>query len=304
MTSSDPVVADPERADQESAVRGTDHVLRAMTDDGAFRVVVARTTDTSQEALTTQKAFTSTGMVLSELITGAALLRETMAPTHRVQALLRAANNRGRLVADAHPDGGNRGLVSRAAGVPEVDPADGSLEVLRTLYNGELHRGVVHVPKEGSISQALMAYMASSEQVATMVAVACVIKDGRVSAAGGYMVQLLPEVGRGPLAIMTERLRDFERIDGADGVLAKLAAEPAPLLEELLYGMPYTRLGDSPLSYQCRCSAVRVMSALASLSKGDLTDLLREPVIEMSCDYCGKSYAVTPEHLKGMLEQS
>jgi molecular chaperone Hsp33 len=275
-----------------------------MTDDGAFRVVVARTTDTSQAALTAQKAFSSSGQRLSELITSAVLVRETMAPTHRVQVLLRTADNRGRLVADAHPDGGNRGLVSRSGGLAEVDPSDGMLEVLRTLYTGELHRGLVRVPVEGSISQALMSYMASSEQVATMLAVACEIDGDRVTAAGGYMVQLLPEVGRGPLAIMTERLRDFERIDGPDGILAKLAAEPAPLLEELLYGMPYTRLGDSPLSFQCRCSAVRVMSALASLSKGDLSELLREPIIEMSCDYCGKSYAVGPEQLKGMLEQS
>jgi len=294
----------PEANQPEHSPRGTDHVLRAMTDDGAFRVVVARTTDTSQAALEAQKAFSISGQVLSELITGTVLVRETMAPTHRVQALLRTADHRGRLVADAHPDGGNRGLVSRSGGLAEIDPSDGTLEVLRTLYTGELHRGVVPIPAHGSISQALMGYMASSEQVATMLAVACVIDGGRVTAAGGYMVQLLPEVGRGPLAIMTERLRDFERIDGPDGILAKLAAEPAPLLEELLYGMPYTQLGDSPLSFQCRCSAVRVMSALASLSKNDLNELVREPVIEMSCDYCGTSYAVTPEQLKGMFDPS
>lgn len=298
------MTSSPEAHEPTFAPRGTDHVLRAMTDDGAFRVVVARTTDTSQAALEAQKSFTVSGRVLSELITGTVLVRETMAPTHRVQALLRTADNRGRLVADAHPDGGNRGLITRSGGLAEIDPSDGALEVIRTLNSGELHRGVVRIPAQGSISQALMGYMASSEQVATMLAVACEIEGGRVTAAGGYMVQLLPEVGRGPLAIMTERLRDFERIDGPDGILAKLAAEPAPLLEELLYGMPYSRLGDSGLSYQCRCSALRVMSALASLSKSDLNDLVREPVIEMSCDYCGKSYAITPEHLKGMLEQS
>lgn len=290
--------------DPEPAARGTDHVLRAMTDDGAFRVVVARTTDTVQAVLGAQKAFSPSGPLLADLVTGAVLVRETMAPTHRVQALLRTADNRGRLVADAHPDGGNRGLMTRTGGLAEIDPSDGTLEVLRTLYTGELHRGVVPIPRASTISQALMAYMASSEQVATMVAVACVLDGERVTAAGGYMVQLLPEVGRAPLAIMTERLRDFERIDGPEGVLAKLGAEPAPLLDELLYGMPFTRLGDSPLSFQCRCSSVRVMSALASLSKDDLGELMREPIIEMSCDYCGKSYAVSPEQLKGMLDQS
>ncbi len=279
----------------------TDSVLRGMTDDGAFRVVVARTTETVQAALTAQSAIDATGRLLGELMTGAALVRETMAPTHRVQALLRSSDARGRLVADAHPDGSNRGLVTRSGGLLQIDARLGTLEVLRTLYNGELHRGVVRLSDAGTISEGLMAYMASSEQVASMLAVSCVIEDGRVRAAGGYMVQLLPEVDTAPLAIMTERLRDFENIDA---LIVQLDAQPAPLLEELLYGMPYTTVGASPLLFQCQCSAVRVMSALASITRNDLEELLREPIIEMSCDYCGRSYAVSPEQLKGMLDQS
>jgi molecular chaperone Hsp33 len=285
--------------------RPSDTVLRAMTDDGAFRVVIARMTDTAQAAIDAQSAhgaaFGVSERLLGELLTATVLVRETMAPTHRVQALLRSADNRGRLVADAHPDGGSRGLITRTGGIAEIDASLGTLEVLRTLNSGELHRGVVQIPSPGNISQALMAYMASSEQVASMVAVACVTEGRRVRAAAGYMVQLLPEVGRAPLAIMAERLRDFEVIDE---LVDKLDAQPEPLLDELLYGMPFTRLSESPLGFQCRCSAVRVMSALASLGKADLADLLKQPVIELSCDYCNRSYAVTPEQLKGMLDQS
>lgn len=288
-------------APETSAPQASDSVVRALTDDGAFRVVVACTTETTQAALTAQSCFDATGQLLGELITGAVLVRETMAPSHRVQALLRGQDARGRLIADAHPDGGSRGLATRGGGLAQIDPSHGTLEVLRTLYNGELHRGVVRIPENGSISQGLMAYMASSEQVASMVAVSCQLENGRVRAAGGYMVQLLPEVGTAPLAIMTERLRDFENIDS---LIVQLDAAPAPLLDELLYGMPFTKTSHSPLSFECQCSAVRVMTALASLARSDLEDLLREPVIEMSCDYCGRSYAVSPEQLKGMLAQS
>ena len=31
--------------------------------------------------------------------------------------------------------------------------------------------------------------------------------------AGGFVLQLLPEVGEGPLAVMTERMRDFEKME-------------------------------------------------------------------------------------------
>jgi molecular chaperone Hsp33 len=225
-----------------------------------------------------------------------------MAPKHRVQGLFRTRDRRGQLVADAHPDGGTRGLLSLGAGLSEISLVGGTLEMVRTLYTGELHRGLVRIPRDGGISQALMTYMARSEQVASMIAVACVMDGAQVRAAGGYIVQLLPEVDRGVLAVMTERLRDFERIDRA---LQDIDAAPGPLMDEILYGMPFTRLEESALSFKCRCDRVRVMSTLASLGRTEIGRLLEEgDVIELSCDYCNREYAVHPQELRGLLEQS
>jgi molecular chaperone Hsp33 len=281
-----------------------DSALRAMTNDGAFRVIVVRTTDTVRELLQAQRATGRVAERLGELATGAILVRETMAPDYRLQALWRAADRRTRLVADSHPDGGTRGLLQYPGGAPATPPTleGGTLEVVRTLYSGELHRGVVEVPAGGSMSEALMTYLQSSEQVASMVSVACVLDGEHVVAAGGYLVQLLPEVGRGPLAIMAERLRDFAQIGE---LLAKTDAAPHPLLDELLYGMEFTRLTESPLCWKCRCDTVRVMSSLASLPKADLTELIEAgKTIELACDFCGQNYNVSPSQLVGLLEQS
>jgi molecular chaperone Hsp33 len=279
-----------------------DSALRAMTDDGAFRVITTRMTDTVQAALSTQKAWGENGRFLGELLVGSVLVRETMAPTHRVQGMFRTRDRRGQLVADAHPDGGTRGLLARQGGLTDVSLDGGTLEMMRTLYTGEVHRGVVQLPQQAGLSEALMTYMADSEQVASMIAVACVLEGERVKAAGGYIVQLLPEVGRAPLAIMAERLRDFQRIDT---LLAAIDAAPEPLLDELLYGMPFTRLEQRPLSFKCRCDTVRVMSALASLSREELQALLSDArPIEMECDYCGRQYSVGPVELQGLLQQS
>ena len=69
----------------------TDSVLRAITDDGAFRVIVARTTDTVQHVLSAQGAQGNTGKNLGDLVTGAVLFRETMAPNLRVQGILKGS---------------------------------------------------------------------------------------------------------------------------------------------------------------------------------------------------------------------
>lgn len=285
-----------------------DSALRAMTDDGAFRVVVVRTTDTVRRMLELQGHRGQEAQFLGELITGAVMVRETMAPDYRLQALLRSHDNRHRLVADTHPDGGSRGLITRAGGgngrsQGTLEMRGSSLEIVRTLYSGDVHRGVVEVPESGGVSEALMAYLQSSEQVASMLAVACVLDDdNKVVASGGYLVQLLPEVGRGPLAIMAERLNDFRDIRE---LLTNLDAAPSPLLDEILYRMPFTRLHESGLSWKCRCSAVRVMSSLATLSRAELAELIADgKPIELSCDFCNQTYNISPNQLAGLLEQS
>ena len=285
------------------AKTGEDSVLRAMTDDGAFRVVTVRMTDTVSAAITAQHARGRGAQRFGELLVGSVLMRETMAPRYRLQALIHTREDRSRLVADAHPDGSTRGLVRRASEAElELELEGGSLEMLRTLYSGELHRGVVGIERNGNLSTALMTYMASSEQVDSMIAVGCILEGDQVRAAGGYIVQLLPEVGRGPLMIMTERLRDYQNVDA---LLVQLDADPGKLLDELLYAMPFTRLEQSPLRFSCHCSAVRVMSTLASLGRADLLELVQGGApIELGCDYCGKQYAVNPAELKGLLQQS
>ncbi len=285
-----------------SEPKSSDSALRAMTDDGAFRVVTVRTTDTVRRMLAAQSVWGPAAERLGELATGAILVRETMAPTHRLQGLLRTEDGKHRWVADSHPDGGTRGLLTRLDAEAAPSIAGGMLEVVRTLYNGELHRGVIEVPSSGDMSEALMAYLQSSEQVASMLSVACVLGDDHVVAAGGYLVQLLPEVGRGPLAIMAERLRDFQRIGE---LLAKTDAATSPLMDELLYGMPFTLLEEHPLEWKCRCSTVRVMSSLATLPRADLNELIDAgKPIEMSCDFCGEKYTVSPNQLMGLLDQS
>src|SRR5664279_373446 len=142
------------------------------------------------------------------------LFRETMAPNLRVQGIIKGSNGSGSLIADSHPSGQTRGLIQLKGGAKEITLGGGAvLQLMRTLPGGRINQGIVEVPKDGGISHAFMAYMQTSEQVVSMLAVGTLFDGDRVVSAGGYMVQLLPEAARGPIMIMTERLRDFESID-------------------------------------------------------------------------------------------
>ncbi len=279
-----------------------DSVLRAITDDGAFRVITARTSQTVSGAIAAQGATGSTARTFGELITGAILYRETMAPQLRVQGVLKGSGGTGSLVADSHPSGRTRGLVQLKGG-RELDLGNGAvIQMMRTLPSGRIAQGLVQLPSGGGISQALMEYMQTSEQVVSMVAVSTVAGGGGSFAAGGYMVQLLPEVGRGPLMVMTERLRDFESIDERVG---EPDFSPESLLEQLLDGMPFTRLEESAVGFECWCDELRVVAAIATLSKSDLEHLLADgEVLEIACEYCKREYRIPPARLRGLLERS
>ncbi len=280
-----------------------DLVVRAITADGAFRVIAVRTTQTAKDVAAAQKAEGPRARLLAEMLTAAVLVRETMAPDLRVQAILQGDDPKTRIVADSFPDGTTRGLVQLRNGM-DVSLGDRSvLQMMRTLHNGQIQQGVVSARASGGISAALMEYMQASEQVVSFAAVGAIGDDAGVTSAGGYIVQLLPEVGEGPLMVMTERLKDFPSIES---LLHAGEAEPERLLSEVLYGMPYDEVGRGELRFECRCSEERLLTTLMSLPRADIRELVTGvsagEALEIDCDYCQRHYRIAPERLRGVLD--
>jgi molecular chaperone Hsp33 len=279
-----------------------DSVFRAMTDDGTFRVVTAQTTQTVRGALAAQGATGDTAFHFANLLTGVVLLRLTMAPQLRVQAILRGSGSTGTLVADSHPTGRTRGLVTVKNAGEAVELGPGSLlRLMRTLHDGSLQEGIVEVPS-GGIAPALMTYLQVSEQVKTMIAVGAVVGDDGAISAGGYLVQILPEAQRGPMMVMTERLEDFRSIDDR---VARSDFSPAALMDDLLYAMPFTPLGETDIRFECWCSHLSVVAALSSLPRAEVQSMIDDgDVLEIRCDYCNAQYRVSPAELRGLLDAS
>lgn len=283
-----------------------DHAVTAVSNDGAFRVIVVRATETARGVIAAQDARGRTAEHLADLVTGTLLVRLTMAPGYRVQGIVRGADKKGLLVADSYPDGATRGLVRAEASAIEL--GEGALmQMMRSLPNGSTHQGVVEVSRQHGVSGALMNYMLESEQVTSAIGVGVVLNreagDAGLAIAAGYVVQLLPECTDPPLAIMYERLRtDFADLPA---VLTQHGGDPRTLLSEILYGMPYTETQEHDLVYRCSCSAERVLASLATVGPSDLEDMMRaaEPLF-ITCDYCNTPYEIAPESLRGLVTAS
>lgn len=295
---------DPPRGDGESDATDTrrDRVVRALTDDDTFRVMVAVTTKTVRGAIAAQRATGTSSHRFAELLTGAVLVRETMSPQYRVQCVMKGAGGKGTLVADAHPDGLTRGLVQLPQGVSDFVLGEGSSLLMMRAGARQGYRSVTEPPDGGGVSEALMGYLHASEQIVSVAAVGVHGDGGAVEHCGGYVVQLLPGAARGPLMVMTERLASMPPIGQ---LLSDVSGNADALLAELLHLMPHAKLGDSDVRHGCLCTDEAVLSSLATLPRTDLIELMEgDEVLELSCDYCATTYPIPVTRLSGLLDAS
>ena len=289
-------------AEQRDSEAPRDKILRAMTDDGAFRVMTIRSTDTARGAVEAQGVEGLPAAQLAEIVTSAVLVRETMAPGNRVQILLRDADE-DLIVGDAFPEGRTRGLVrvrDDALGV-RVDRG-GQLQVMRSLPRRAPHQGVVETGLIQGIDCALAEYFRQSEQVETMIAIACTLDGGSVRHAGGYVIQLLPEVSEPPLEAMRDRLAKFGDLATH---LDTVGDDPQQLMDILLEGEASTHLADSPVHFACGCGPEKALAAVAVLGIDEVREMhaAGEPV-GVNCDYCRTRYELSPSELEQIIRQA
>lgn len=286
----------------------SDRVVRAMTIDGAFRVIAAIATDTANAVCAAQGLTAETGARLAELLACAVIARETTQPARRVQLVWRDRKG-GVLVADSLPDGSTRGLVNPGKGEQVEAEGEHILQVNYTLPNGSLHQGVVAIPEDSDLSTALMQYMQTSEQIVAMAAIGAVAGDAdaggaagegkRVRQVGGYLVQVLPEVTREGLEALTKQLAELPNVSA---LVADAGVDPRAIITRVLEGFPHAELADSPIAFGCTCSEARIILGILSLGAEEVASMEAGAALEVRCDACGTQYVIEPSSIRAMRE--
>lgn len=250
-----------------------------MSNDGAFRIIAVSLQKTTEEAMRRQSAAGPEAALLGELMVAAVLLRETIHPNMRVQAILESADH-GRLVADSRSDGGNRGLVN--PGNLSQD-RQANFQVHYSSPHGKNHQGIVAARAGEPMQNVLMDYLQTSEQITAVVRMA-----SSSGITGGFVLQLLPEVEHSALEQMTKRLSQF---DGLTGFLG--CGDLDGLVSSVFDGQEFTLLADGPLHFSCNCSHERMLMGLSSLPKEELEEMATAGEgLELRCSACGHTYQI------------
>lgn len=291
-----------------------DELIRVVADGGGARAIVARTTDAVEALRAIHDTSPAMTAALGRVATGALLMAASLEKVTRREPVLTVEiegnGPAGRILATASPAGWLRGLARNPAAdrpvrgdgkldVSGVVGTKGTLSVARDLGYGQPYRGVVPLVS-GEIAIDLATYLRESEQLASAVALGVmVVPEGRVSHAGGLLVQLLPGTPEDRAAELEDRLRDLGEVS------SQLRSGNGPLewLGRMFPG-GYEIAERRPVEFRCGCSLDRVERALKLLGAGEIRQLLVEAAqrpAEVICEFCRTRYHLPQAELARLL---
>ena len=176
---------------------------------------------------------------------------------------------------------------------------DGTLTVIRDMQMKEPYVGSVPLVS-GEIGDDVTAYFAQSEQTPTACALGVLVdRDQSVKVAGGYLLQLLP----GASDEVIDKLEAGIRRAGAVTTMLEQGMTPEDILGQVCGELGVVFMETTPVSYKCYCSRDRVTSALISLGRKELTEIMEEDkTFPVGCQFCSEVYEFTPDDIREMLK--
>jgi molecular chaperone Hsp33 len=281
-----------------------DALLRASAFEGSISLRVLSATNLVREAALRHGTSPTATVALGRALMGGLLLATEGQDGERVQLRVRGNGPIGTLLVTADSEG----LVRGYAANPTTDvPLRGDhLGVCDAIGFGELHvernhaswkhpyAGIVPIV-EGEIAQDLARYLLESEQKPSAVALGvCLGPEGEVEAAGGYLVQSLPDADSTILA-------DFER-RVAETLHPSELLRGGATVEELLSRL----LGDTRSEashtieprFTCPCNLERVIRAALLLGREEIREIIEaDETLEVRCEFCAELYRIPPDEL-------
>lgn len=287
-------------------------MMRAMTRDGAIRVLYAETTAIVNEAHKIHNTSKTMTAVLGRALTGTSLIGSLLKDKESsVTFQLKGDGPAGTIICVSDYAGNVRGcagnptieLPPNSKGKLDVGRAvgKGTLHVMKDLGFGDPYIGLAPIIS-GEIAEDLTNYFASSEQTPTVCALGVrTNSNNSCKAAGGYIIQLMPGADDEMITKLEESVRKLPAVTN----LVTECATNEEVMARLLEGFEYDIFDELDIAYKCSCSRERYSAALISLGRDDLSDMYNDgQPVETVCHFCGAKYVFSHEEVGALLEEA
>ena len=281
-----------------------DRLVRGLGPGGTVRGFAAVTTDLVEDARRRHGTLPTATAALGRALTAGLLLGSMGKDGERVSLEFNGDGPLRSMLVDATPEGTVRGFVARPQ--THLPARSGKLDVGGALGRGVLC--VMRVPRgegrpyrsvvplvSGEIGADVASYLTTSEQTPSAVGVGVFVEaDGRVGAAGGWVLQAMP--GAEPAAV--ERLEANVAAAAPPSDLVRDGLDAAAILGRLLDGIPERTFDARAVRFQCTCNRDRVAAAIVAMGRAELLDVLaNERRAKVTCEFCATRYVIEGDEL-------
>lgn len=275
-----------------------DYLVKSTAYNGMVRAYAVVSTNLVEEARRRQDTWATASAALGRTLTITAMIAAMLKGDQSITAKVEGNGPLGAIVADGNAKGEVRGYVSNPHtdyGLNEQSKLDvaravgteGNLSIVKDIGLKDYFTGQVPIVS-GEISEDFTYYFAHSEQVPSAVGAGVLINpDHSVLAAGGFIVQIMPEASEEVIVNLEKHIESFPEISSliADGFT------PEQMLERL-FGDENVKFHEQlPVIFKCRCSKERVERALIGLGTEEINKMIEEDNgAEANCHFCNETY--------------
>ena len=283
----------------------SDTLVKAITK--GVRVYAAVTTDLVNEAIKRHDCYPVAAAALGRTMTGALLMAANLKNKEAITINIRGNGPLANITADAVPEGYVRGYVANphvelplnAQGKLDVGGGVGQGLVTVTRFTGlrEPMRGSSEIVS-GEIAEDLTNYLYVSEQTPSSIGLGVLVDtDYTAKAAGGFMIQPMPDADEEIITKLEENLKNLRPVTTtiAEG------KGPKEIIEEIMTGFQMEFLTTTELGFKCQCSKERLEDVLLNLNRDDMLSLIEDGQAEVCCQFCGAKYNFTKAELEHLL---
>ena len=275
------------------------YILRGTSKNHGIRIFAADTTSMVEEARRLHNTSPVASAALGRALTASSIMGIMMkGDNDKLTLSINGKGPLGTIVCVADSKGTVKGYVSnplvdipsRADGKLDVGSAvgiNGLVTIIKDMGMKEPYTGQYPLVN-GEIAEDLTAYYAYSEQQPSAIALGVLVDvDYSIKAAGGFIVQLMPEAEEKDIDILEKNLSQITSVSH----LIDDGKTPEDLINLVLKDLEPMIYEKIPVSYKCDCSRERIEKALISIGEKDLDEIIKEDKLaEISCHFCNTVY--------------
>ena len=290
----------------------SDYLVKALGYNGQVRAYAVRTTETISEAQQRHDSWRTASAALGRTMTASVMMASMLKNEGEITVKVEGDGPLGHILVDAKNNGSVRGYVtsphvdfpSNEKGKLDVKRAvgtNGTLTVIKDIGLREKFSGQVPIVS-GELGEDFTYYFAVSEQTPSAVGVGVLVNaDNSIEAAGGFIVQVMPDATEETISALEKRIGSIRAIS----LLIEEGLTPEEILEEVLGEGNVKILETIPVKFECKCSKERFASAMISLGVKELQDIIEEDgKAETVCHFCNEAYHFSKEELEELKNEA